>query len=159
MAVNVGNAAPDFTLKNYNLEDVTLSSFKGNKNVVLLFFPFVNTGVCEKELCQTRDGMGQYEELNAEVLAISVDSPFSHKLWVDKHKFNFQLLSDFNKEVSEKYGVLGVFVPGKFDYNGVSKRSVFVLDKDQNVTHVEILDSPGDEPDYNAIQDALKKLS
>lgn len=159
MAVKVGDKAPDFALKNFNLEEVKLSDFTGKKNVVLLFFPLVNTSVCEKELCTTRDGMGQYEDLDAEVLAISVDSPFAHKLWTDKHKFNFNILSDFNKEVAPKYGAFyDVFAPGKFDYKGVAKRSAFVIDKQGVVQYAEVLDNPGDEPDYNAIVETLKKM-
>ncbi len=157
MALQVGDAAPDFTLKNHLLEDVKLSDFKGEKNVVLLFFPLVNTAVCEKELCSTRDGLSQYQDLDAQVLALSVDSPFAQKLWVDKHKFNFPLLSDFNKEVSQAYGAFyDVFVPGKFDYKGVAKRSAFVIDKDGKIKYAEVLESAGDEPNYDAIKAALQ---
>jgi peroxiredoxin len=109
MSLKVGDVAPDFTLKNHDLADVSLSDFKG-KNVVLLFFPFVNTAVCEKELCSFRDGLSQYEELDAQVLAVSVDSPFSQKLWVDKHNFSFPLLSDFNKEVSKNMIASSMFL-------------------------------------------------
>jgi len=159
MSLKVGSAAPDFTLKSHLLDDVSLSSFKGKNNVVLLFFPMVGTAVCEKELCSTRDSMKDYENLNAQLLAISVDSPFSQKLWVDKHKFNFLLLSDFNKEVCQKYGsYFDVFVPGKFDYKGVAKRSAFVIDKNGVIQYAEVLESPGDEPNYGAIQEVLNKL-
>lgn len=157
--VKLGDMAPDFKLKSHKIEDITLSSFRGIKNVVLLFFPLVNTTTCEKEMCSTRDSMKQYEDLNAQILAISVDSPFAQKLWCDKQKFNFLLLSDFNKEVSRAYGVLYEnFLPGKFDYKGVAKRSAFVLDKKGVVQYVEILEEPGKEPNYTAIQDVLKKL-
>jgi peroxiredoxin len=159
MSLKVGEMAPDFSLKSHLLEDVQLSSFKGNKNVVILFFPLVGTAVCEKELCSTRDGMKDYESLDAQVLAISVDSPFAQKLWADRHHFNFLLLSDFNKEVCQKYGsYFDVFVPGKFDYNGVAKRSAFVIDKNGVVQYAEVLDNPGLEPDYTAIQTVLGKL-
>ena len=159
MPLKVGDKAPDFTLKNQNLEEVSLSDFKG-KNVVLLFFPLVNTSVCEKELCSTRDGLSQYKDLDAEVIALSVDSPFAQKLWDEKHKFNFPLLSDFNKEVSKKYDAFyDVFAPGKFDYAGVAKRSAFVIDKEGTLRYVEVLENPGDEPDYDAIKDTLKNLA
>ncbi|MCK9281487.1 MAG: redoxin domain-containing protein [Melioribacteraceae bacterium] len=159
MALAVGVQAPDFTLKNHNLEDVSLSDYKGKKNVVLLFFPLVGTSVCEKELCSTRDGMKDYENLDAQVLALSVDSPFAQKLWVDKHKFNFPLLSDFNKEVSKSYGAFyDVFGAGKFDYQGVSKRSAFVIDKDGVVQYAEVLENAGEEPNYEKIQEALHNL-
>jgi len=159
MSLKKGDTAPDFTLKSHLLDDVQLSSFKGKKNVVVLFFPLVGTAVCEKELCTTRDGMKDYEQLDAQVLAISVDSPFAQKLWADRHGFNFLLLSDFNKEVSKKYGsFFDVFVPGKFDYNGVAKRSAFVIDKNGTIQYAEVLDNPGLEPDYKAIQEILGKL-
>jgi len=160
MSLKVGDVAPDFKLKSHLLEDISLSDYKGKKNVVLLFFPFVNTSVCEKELCSTRDGLSQYESLDAQVLAISVDSPFAQKLWADKFKFDFPLLSDFNKTTINAYGsVHDVFVPGKFDYLGVAKRSAFVIDKAGIIQYVEVLDNPGDEPSYEKIQEVLKKLN
>ncbi len=160
MSVKVGDLAPDFTLKNANNEAFTLSNFRGKKNVVLLFFPAVGTSVCEKELCSTRDSMKDYENLDAQVLAISVDGPFAQKLWVDKHQFNFPLLSDFNKEVSQLYGVLyDVWLPDKFNLKGVSKRSAFVVDKNGIVQYAEILENAGEEPNYNAIKETLKKLT
>ena len=158
--LKVGDKAPLFTLKNHNLEDVSLSNLIGKKNIVILFFPLVNTSVCEKELCSTRDSMKDYEDLDAEVLAISVDSPFALKLWNEKHKFNFNLLSDFNKEVAPAYGAFyDVFAPGKFDYKGVAKRSAFVIDKNWVLQYVEVLENAGDEPNYEAIKETLKKLS
>lgn len=160
MSVKVGDLAPEFTLKSHLLEDVSLSDYKGKKNVLILFFPLVNTSVCEKELCSTRDGLSQYETLDAQVLAISVDSPFAQKLWADKFKFDFPLLSDFNKTTINAYGAVHeVFVPGKFDYMGVAKRSAFVVDKQGVIRYVEILDNPGLEPDYEKIQEVLKTLN
>lgn len=159
MNLKVGDKAPNFKLKSHMLEDVSLSDYLGKSNVVLLFFPMVNTGTCEKELCSTRDSMTQYHDLNAQILAISVDSPFSQKLWNDKQKFNFPLLSDFNKEVSQLYGsFFDVFLPGNFDYKGVAKRSAFVIDKNGIIRYTEILPTPGEEPNYNAIKETLKKL-
>jgi len=160
MSVKVGDSAPNFTLKSAELEPVSLSDFKGSKNVVLLFFPLVNTSVCEKELCSIRDGMKDYENLDAQVLAVSVDSPFALKLWNEKQKFNFPLLSDFNKDVCKSYGAFyDIFVPGKLDLNGVAKRSAFVIDKNGIIQYAEILENAGDEPNYIAIQETLKKLS
>ncbi len=160
MALRVGDAAPNFTLKNAADEKYSLSDFKGKKNVVVLFFPAVGTSVCEKELCSTRDSMKDYENLDAQVLAISVDGPFAQKLWTDKHKFNFPVLSDFNKEVSPAYGSFyDVFLPGKFDLKGVSKRSAFVVDKKGIIQYAEVLENAGNEPNYSAIQETLKKLS
>lgn len=159
MPLNIGETAPGFTLINTDVEKISLSDFRGNKNVVILFFPMVNSSVCEKELCSTRDGLSQYEDLDAQVLAISVDSHYAQKMWKEKHGFNFPLLSDFNKEVSAKYeAVYDVFAPGKLDYKGVSKRAAFVIDKEGIIQYAEVLDNPGNEPDYNAVKDALKKL-
>mgnify|MGYP005864075687 CR=1 FL=1 len=157
MSVKVGSVAPDFTLFNQDAQPVSLNQFKGKK-VVLSFFPFANTSVCTKEMCTFRDEMKDYESLDAQVLAISVDSHFSLKMFQEKHNYQFPLLSDFNKEVSTKYGTLGVFAPGKFDYQGVSKRSVFVLDSNGVVQYIEILDNPGNEPNYAAIKETLAKI-
>ena len=149
--LKVGEKAPDFKLFNSDANLVELSSFKG-KNVVLLFFPFANTGVCTKELCSFRDSLHEYETLNAQVLAVSVDSPFALQLWAKQQNFNFPLLSDFNKTTAKAYDSLfDVFVPGKFDYAGVAKRSAFVIDKEGVIQYVEVLATPGEEPNYDAI--------
>lgn len=104
--------------------------------------------------------MKDYENLDAQVLAVSVDSPFALKLWNEKQKFNFPLLSDFNKDVCKSYGAFyDIFVPGKLDLNGVAKRSAFVIDKNGIIQYAEILENAGDEPNYIAIQETLKKLS
>jgi len=159
MSVKVGDTYKNFTLKNNRLEDVTLSDFVGKKNIVLLFFPFVNTGVCEKELCQTRDSLQDYQKLDATVFGISVDSPFAQKLWNEKLNFGFDLLSDFNKEVCQAYGVLDEnWLAGKFGYKGVAKRSAFVIDKNGIIQYVEVLDDPGKEPDYQKIKETLANL-
>jgi peroxiredoxin len=94
------------------------------------------------------------------VLAISVDSHFSLKLWSEKQKFNFPLLSDFNKVVCRNYGAFyEVFVPGILDYNGVAKRSAFVVDKNGIIQYIEILENALDEPNYDAIKETLSSLS
>jgi len=95
MSVKVGDKAPDFSLLSNKVEKVSLSDFRG-KNVVLLFFPLANTGVCTKEMCTFRDELKSYENLNAQVLGISVDSPFALQMWAEKNNYNFPLLSDFN---------------------------------------------------------------
>jgi peroxiredoxin len=156
--VKVGEVAPDFSLFNHENQKVSLSQFKGTK-VVLLFFPFANTGVCTKELCTFRDSMTQYNDLDAQVLALSVDSPFSLKLWHDKNGFTFPLLSDFNKEVIKQYGAIyDVFAPGAFNYFGVAKRSAFVIDKEGILRYVEVLEDAKNEPNYEEIQKVLASL-
>lgn len=155
MALKVGDAAPDFTLINQDGEAVTLSSFKGKK-VVLLFFPAANTGVCTKEMCTFRDDLKVFENLNAQVLGVSVDMHFSLKMFQEKNNYNFPLLSDFNKQVIAAYDVvLDVFVPGKFDYKGTAKRAAFVIDENGKLIYTEVLASPGEEPNYEAVKKAL----
>lgn len=157
MSLKVGDKAPDFSLLNSNVEKVSLSDFRG-KNVVLLFFPLANTGTCTKEMCTFRDELKSYENLNAQVLGVSVDSPFALQMWAEKNNYNFPLLSDFNKEVSASYGALyDVFVPGKLDFKGVAKRSAFVIDKDGNIKYAEVLEDAGNEPSYEAIKKALSE--
>jgi glutaredoxin-dependent peroxiredoxin len=158
MALNIGDKAPEFKLNDQDAKEVSLSEFKGN-NVVVLFFPFANTSVCTTEMSLIRDNINKFDSINAQVLGISVDSPFALKMWAEKNNFNFTLLSDFNKEISPLYDSLyEVFAPGKFDYKGVSKRSAFVIDKNGIIKYAEICDSPGNQPDYQAIEDVLKSL-
>ena len=156
MSLSVGTQAPDFLLINTNGEKVSLKNFEG-KQVVLLFFPFANSSVCEEEMCSTRDNLKIYETLDAQVLGISVDSHYSLKLWGEKLNLNFPLLSDFNKEASKKYGVLNeLHGPGKYDYLGVSKRSAFVIGKDGKIKYAEVCEHNGLQPDYEAIKNSLK---
>ena len=157
--IQIGDKAPDFKLLDTEGSPVELSSFRG-KNVVLLFFPFANTGVCTKELCSFRDGMEQYNSLNAQVLAASVDSLFSLKPWKEKNNLNFPVLSDFNKTAIKAYDAMyDVFAPGKFDYQGVAKRSAFVIDKEGIVRYAEVLEIAGNEPNYDAINHVLAELN
>ena len=117
MGLNVGDQAPDFTLKQKTadgLDDVSLNDYKGKQNVVLLFFPLAYTSVCTDEMCSVSQGLSDYEALNAKVLGISVDSPFAQEAWAKENDISIPLLSDFNKDVSAKYGaqyddLLGLF--------------------------------------------------
>jgi peroxiredoxin len=154
--VQVGQQAPDFTLYNSEKEKVTLSDLKG-KNVLLLFFPQAFTGTCTKELCSTRDNIALYNQANAQVFGISVDSIFTLAKYKEDQQLNFPLLSDFNKNVSTEYGTLyDTFV---FDMRGVSKRSAFVIDKAGIVRYVEVLETASDLPDFAAIQKTLSTLN
>jgi len=158
MPVQLQDTAPDFQLYNHKSEKISLSQFRG-QTVVVLFFPFANTGTCTKEMCRFRDSITDYNTMNAKVLGISVDSPFSLAMWADKLGLTFDLLSDFNKNVSESYGVLTpVFAPGKWDFNGVSQRAAFVIDKEGVVQYAEVLASPGMEPDYQKIKETVSGL-
>jgi peroxiredoxin len=155
MSISVGLAAPDFSLFDSDKSKVTLSEFKG-KNVVLLFFPQAFTGVCTTELCSVRDGLQAYNNLNAIVLGISVDSIFTLAKFKAEQNYNFTLLSDFNKEISTTYGSLyDTFV---FDMKGVSKRSAFVIDAEGTVRYAEVLDNAGEQPNFEAIQQTLVSI-
>lgn len=154
MKVQINQQAPNFTLLNSEKESVSLNQFQGKKNVVILFFPLAFTGVCTKELCDTRDSMSKYESLNAEVLAISVDSIFTLGAFKKEQNYNFALLSDFNKEVSQLYGAYyEEFVLGM---KGVSKRAAFVVNKAGVVRYAEVLEDAGNVPNFAAIQECLK---
>ena len=155
-SIQVGQTAPDFTLYDSDKQKVTLSDYKG-KNVLLLFFPQAFTGTCTKELCSTRDNIALYNEANAQVFGISVDSIFTLAKYKEDQHLNFPLLSDFNKTASTQYGSLyDNFV---FDMKGVSKRSAFVIDKDGVVRYAEVLETASDLPDFTAIQKTLKELN
>ena len=156
MDVRVGEKAPNFTLRNSDKGEVSLNDYRG-KNVVLLFFPLAFTGVCTTELCSMRDDIGTYEKLDAEILAVSVDSLFTLEQFKNANNFNFQLLSDFNKSVSRAYGSL--YEDFVLDMKGVSKRSAFVIDKEGVVRYAEVLDSAGDLPNFEAVQNTLNSLN
>jgi peroxiredoxin len=155
MSAQVGQDAPDFTLKNTDREDVTLSSFRGKKNVVLLFVPFAFTGVCTNEVCSVRDNLSAYNNLNAEVIGISIDSPFAQKQWKDKENLNFTLVSDFNREVSKAYGAQYDNLMG---FQGVAKRAAFVVDKAGKVRYAEVLESAGNLPNFDQVTATLQSL-
>ena len=159
MFLNIGDTAPDFILVNTNGQKASLKDYL-NKQVVLLFFPFANSSTCTEEMCIMRDNLKKYNDLDANVLGISVDSHYSLKLWAEKLNLNFQLLSDFNKEASLKYDSLyETFSPGKYDYKNVSKRSAFVIGKDGRIKYAEICPTSGNQPDYEAIKNSLKNNS
>ncbi len=153
MSLPIGQPAPQFTLISSDLKETSLSDYKGRK-VVLHFFPMAFTGTCTTQLCTLRDNFGFYEGMNAEVLAVSVDSPFTLAKFKEENHYQFPLLSDFNKTVSENYGAIyNEFV---FGLKGVSKRAAFVIDEDQNIIYAEVLESAGDLPDFEAIEEKLK---
>lgn len=156
MSLKIGDAAPNFTLTSDEKKSVSLSDYKG-KNVVVLFFPLAFTGVCTTELCNTRDDIAFYQGLNAEVLAISVDSPFALEKFKAEQSLNFSLLSDFNSEASKSYGAIYEdFVLGM---KNVSKRSAFVIDKEGIVQYAEVLENAGELPNFDAVKGTLSKLN
>lgn len=155
MKVQVGDIAPDFTLPATDKAMYTLSEHR-DKNTVILFFPLAFTGTCTTELCSIRDNYHVYEKLDANVLAISVDSFAALAKFKQVENYNFTLLSDFNKEAGEKYGVLyEVFAAG---HRGVAKRSAFVVDKNGVIQYAEVLENAGELPNFAAIQETLQNL-
>lgn len=155
MKIEIGQKAPSFVLSDSAKNAVKLEDYKG-KNVVLLFFPLAFTGVCTAELCSLRDDIASYNNTNAQVFGISVDSLFTLAKFKDEQKLNFPLLSDFNKEVSTAYGAIYEDFIGM---KGVSKRSAFVIDKDGVVRYAEVLEKASDLPDFTAIKATLAKLN
>ncbi|HLP93593.1 MAG TPA: redoxin domain-containing protein [Saprospiraceae bacterium] len=150
-----GDKAPDFALRASDKSLVKLSEQKG-KNVLLLFFPFAFTGVCTKELCMMRDSLAEYERLDAQIFAISVDSPYTLAKWREEQGFNFPLLSDFNKTVSKKYDSL--YKEFGLGLKGVSKRSAFVVDKKGVIQYAEVLENAGELPNFEAINQTLQRI-
>jgi peroxiredoxin len=154
MSLQPGQPAPQFTLTATDRQQVSLSDFKGKK-VILHFFPFAFTGTCTTQLCTMRDNFGYYDGLNAVILGISVDSPFTLKKFKEEYSYQFELLSDFNKEVSPAYGAFyEVFNLG---LKGVSKRAAFVIDEDQKIVYAEVLEVATNLPDFDAIASVVKK--
>lgn len=156
MTLKVGEKAPEFEVPDQNLKVRKLSDFKGS-NVVLAFFPGAFTSVCTKEMCTFRDSMANLNKLNAKVLGVSVDQPFSNAQFAKENNLNFDLLSDLNREMSTSYGGLHqdfVNVPGLV----ASKRSVFIIDKEGTIRYAWVSDNPGVEPEYQEIQNELSKL-
>ena len=158
MAIPIGSIAPDFTLKSKNasgLTDVTLSRNFGQKNTLLLFFPLAFTGVCTTEMCDVTAGLSQYVGLNADVIGISVDSPFAQEAWAQKEKIGITLASDLNKKTAEAYGTL---LPDLIGLGSVSARAAFVIDKNGIIQYSEQTPTPKDLPDFAAIRETLGKL-
>lgn len=158
MPIAVGTKAPDFTLKQKTatgLVDVKLSANFGQKNTVLLFFPLAFTGVCTQEMCDITAGIGQYASLNADVIGISVDSPFAQEAWANQHKIGIKLVSDLNKETTKAYDVVFPMLAGVGD---TSARAAFVIGKDGVVHYSEKTPTPKDLPNFNAVKEVLAKL-
>ena len=156
MSIEVGSAAPNFKLFSSDKEEVQLSDYRG-KNVVILFFPAAFTGVCTAELCDTRDNMQKYQSLNAEILAISVDSLFTLAKFKEENAYNFPLLSDFNAKTAKKYDSL--YKEFVFGMKNVARRSAFVIDAKGVVRYAEVLESAGNIPNFKAIQETLATLN
>jgi peroxiredoxin len=159
MALSIGTQAPDFTLKSKQasgIVDVKLSGNFGRKNTVILFFPLAFTSVCTKEMCDITAGLNSYAGLNAEVIGISVDSPFAQEAWAQKEKIGITLASDLNKETAKAYGTL---LGDLLGLGSVSARAAFVVDKQGVIRYSEQTPTPKDLPNFNSIREALAKLN
>ena len=158
MAIPVGSKAPDFSLKSKTasgVADVKLGDNLGKKNTVLLFFPLAFTSVCTQEMCDISQGINAYTSLNADVIAISVDSPFAQEAWAQKEKITVKLASDLNKKTAADYGVL---LPDLLGFGSTAARAAFVVDKQGVVRYSEQTPTPKDLPNFAAIKAVLAKL-
>jgi len=159
MAISVGTKAPDFTLKSKQasgLVDLKLSDNYGKKNTVLLFFPAAFTSVCTKEMCDITAGLNSYSGLNAEVVGISVETPFSQEAWAHKEKIQIPLASDLNKEVIKKYDVVFPMLAGIGD---TAARAAFVIDKNGVVQYSEQTPTPKELPNFDKVKETLARLT
>jgi len=153
MAVEVGQEAPDFTLRDQNREEVTLSSYRGKKSVLLVFYPFAFSGICTSELCQVRDELPRFEDEDVQVIGISVDHPFTLKSWAAQEGYLFPLLSDFwpHGEVAKAYGVF-------LEKPGMAVRGTFLVDKAGIVRFAEV-NAPGEARDQSGWRKAVAALA
>lgn len=152
MPLEVGTTAPDFTLKDQDNQEVTLSSFRGSKNVLVVFYPLAFTGVCQGELCRVRDDLPKFQNDDTEILAISVGASPTHKIWAADQGYTFPLLSDFwpHGAVAKAYGVFN-------EDNGFANRGTFVIDK-QGIVRFAEMNAPGEPRDQSAWEKALAAL-
>lgn len=155
MSLQPGQKAPDFRLFNSDKKEIALTDFAAS-NLIVLFFPMAFTSVCTAELCEMRDNISTYADLKANVVAISVDSPFTLAKFREEQNLPFDLLSDFNKEVSTAYGAL--YETFAMNMRGVSKRAGFVIDRNGVIQYAEVLDNAGEVPDFSAIRETLEKI-
>ena len=153
MPIDVGAEAPDFVLKDQNNQEVRLADFRGNKTVLLVFYPFAFTGICQGELCEVRDNLNEYVNDDVQVLTVSVDSVFAHKIWAEQEGFNFPLLADFwpHGAIAQAYGVFN-------DEKGMANRGTFVIDKAGVVRFAE-MNMPGEARSQEGWRKALAEAA
>jgi peroxiredoxin (alkyl hydroperoxide reductase subunit C) len=152
MPIDVGARAPDFTLKDQNNQEVQLSDFRGRKAVLLVFYPLAFSGRCQGELTEIKENLSEYANEHIQVLTISVDSPYSHKVWAEREGYDFPLLADFwpHGAVAQAYGVF-------HDKAGYANRGTFVIDKDGVVRFAEV-QGPGEARDQKRWREALAEI-
>ena len=156
MAVQVGDKAPEFTLVDTDKKPRSLSEFLGKKTV-LVFFPGAFTGVCTKEMCTFRDSMSRFNEVDAQIVGICVDAPFSNKAFATQNNLQFPILSDYGRSTVKAYGIVLDDFAGLKGY-AAAKRSVFILDKGGVIRYAWISDNPGVEPNYDEVSKALSSI-
>jgi len=155
VTVGVGSKAPDFTLPNQDRQPVTLSEQLKKGPVVLAFFPGAFSGTCTTEMCTFRDSSSEFNNVGATVVGVSTDTFFALKAWAGQQRFTFPLLSDYNREVLPKYGVVN---PDMIGLKNIAKRAVFVIDRGGVVRYREVLDDARNEPDYAKVKQAVASL-
>ncbi|MCJ0742422.1 redoxin domain-containing protein [Pedobacter montanisoli] len=149
MALQTGDKAPSFKLYSSDLKEVSLQDYQGKK-LIIHFFPLAFTGVCTTQLCTMRDSFGYYKDLNAEIVGISIDSPFTLAKFKEDQNYQFPLLSDFNKEAARAYGA--IYEEFVFGMKGVAKRAAFVVDENGTIIYAEVLEEAGNLPDFEKIK-------
>ena len=151
-SVEVGDEAPDFTLRDQNNEEVTLSAFRGQKAVLIVFYPLAFTGICTGELCRVRDEIDRFQNDDVQVLTVSVDSPYSHKVFSEREGYQFPLLADFwpHGEVAQRYGVFN-------EKAGFADRGTFLVDR-EGIVRFKEHNGPGDGRDADAWRQAIEAL-
>jgi len=157
MVLRLGQKVPEFSLPDADKKTRSLDEFTRQGTVILAFFPFAFSGVCDKEMCMFRDGFGSLQRAGAQLVGISVDSAFALKAFAQTYNLQFPLLSDFNKKVVKAYGVLQDPWVG-FGYKGVAKRSVMIVDRRRILKYKWVTDAPSDEPPYGEVVKAAQKL-
>ena len=152
MPIDVGAVAPDFVLRDQNNQEVRLSDFLGRRNVLLVFYPLAFTGTCQGELCAMRDNLSDFANEDVQVLTVSVDSPYAHKVWAEREGYDFPLLADFwpHGAVAQAYGVFN-------EDRGFANRGTFLVDRDGVVRFAE-MNEPGRARDQDAWRKALALL-
>ena len=163
MSLKIGDVAPDFSLVSLTSDGpqvITLESLTAESNVLLLFVPMAFTGGCTEEFCAITKSLDAYKALDANVVGISGDNPFAQDAWAQKEGIGIPLLSDYEHKVTDAYGIAyESFIPSaNLIMGGVSKRSAFVVDQAGKIQYAEVLENPGDMPDFDAIQECLKSL-
>ncbi|WP_287370808.1 redoxin domain-containing protein [Oceanithermus sp.] len=155
MSVNVGDPIPQATVFTKDLEPVDLAAYGRGRPLVILFFPGSFTSVCEKELCTFRDSMAAYNELGAQVVGLSVDTPFCQAAFAEKNRIDYPLLSDFNKEAIRAFGVV---LPELKGLRELAQRAAFVADAEGKIRWAWIAENPGQEPPYDEVAAAVRAL-